>query len=215
VSAVRDTFTGADGTLLSAHAGELGAAWTLHPSYTGTLQLAGNRLRATSTTATAYYASGVPSGAEYDVTATITRLSGSVNSIGILGRMDTAANTFYMARYSPSAWQLFKFVNGVSTQLGSAVSDSFPDTRTVTLEIRDAAKKLFVDGVERISSPDNVITAAGRVGVRDSPSVAPTDSTGFHLDNLVASVTAASKQVRETGIWVSRQVLARSAGAWI
>jgi hypothetical protein len=77
-----------------------------------------------------------------------------------------------------------KYVGGTATVLGS-----WPETlavgavRTVKLELRNAAKNVYVNGTLRITSTDNAITAAGRSGVFFSGK-APTDTTGMHLDSI-------------------------------
>jgi hypothetical protein len=84
---------------------------------------------------------------------------------------------------------LFKTVAGVNTSLGTfneALING--DERTIKLQIRDATKKVFIDGVERISSADNAITAAGRAGVRFSNALAG----NMEMDNFDASDVAAA-----------------------
>jgi hypothetical protein len=165
-----DSFTDTNNTDLSAHTGETGATWTLHPSYSsGAAQIAFNQLR--NVTTYAYYASGTPSSSEYTVTAVLNAKQTYVDNrgIGIAGRMDTATNTMYLAQYAylNSRWELFKGVSGTFTSLGT-YSQTLVDgeSYTLTLEITNGAKRLIVDGIERISSTDNAITGSGTVGVR-------------------------------------------------
>jgi hypothetical protein len=56
-------------------------------------------------------------------------------------------------------------VSGAQATLGTYAGDSPSTTRAVKLQIRNAAKKVFIDGVERISSADNAITATGNPGL--------------------------------------------------
>lgn len=192
---VSDTFTDADATLLPNHTGETGATWTAHPN---SLNLDGggfiirlNSLNGRGGGGGFSYASGLPAAAEYDVSAD--RLVKSVaGGWGICGRMNTTASTFYLWRYlsGSATWELIKSVAGVFTSLGTfAQTLTVDQTYATTLEIRDAAKKGYVDGVERVSSTDNAITAADRVGVYSDS--ASTSTTHIHIDNLSAVDAAA------------------------
>lgn len=185
---VLDSFTGTNGTLLTDHSGETGATWANHPSYTGTFQIASNRCRSTLAdgTVNGAFASGTPATAEYDVSASIVIVAasnaGALASAGLCGRMDESANTLYQASLTEgTGWRLHKFVGGSATQLGSTVSQTLSNGQSyaVKLEIREASKKLFVGGVEKISSTDNAITATGKAGVRGRWA---TDSGGYHYD---------------------------------
>jgi hypothetical protein len=167
---VNDTFTESADTDLTSHTGETGAAWSAITSHTTpVIDSADDNVKGTGTGPRGAYASGVPQSAEYDVDAIITLSGGTDDFPGIIGRCSTSASTFYMARYNgpDGAWELYRNVNGSFTLL-----DSWPealaagDSRAVKLEIRNATKKVFIAGVERISSTDNTITAAGRAGVR-------------------------------------------------
>lgn len=186
---LNDTFTDVGGTLLSAHTGEAGATWTKHSAASSNAQIAGNRARVTSggNAVGLYYASGTPATAEYDVQALVYRASSSGTFSGIAGRIDTASNTLYLARYNGTDWQLLKIVAGTVTTLATfAQALTVGQTYDVKLEIRDALKKVFVDGVEVISSTDNAITAAGRAGVRLADTTA-SDTTGTQIESITAS----------------------------
>ncbi len=184
-----DDFTGAEFTSLSSHTPSGGGSWTLHPSYSNPLQISNaNRAKnAAGSGSGAAYHSGTPATAEHDITGDFTYFSGGgTEDIGICGRMSTTANTMYMWRYVGNGWQLFKFVAGSATLLGSwSQSVSAGSTQAGKLEIRGAAKKGFVEGVERVSSSDNAITAAGRAGIRAFAGATNTSST--HIDNFVAA----------------------------
>jgi hypothetical protein len=117
--------------------------------------------------------------------------------------MDTTLATFYMARHdrNSNTWQLYRAVNNAFTLLGSysqtlAVGTAY----RLKLEVRDGTKKLLVDGVERISSTDNAITAAGRAGVRWF--LGAPGAYNARFDNFVASDIVVSG-VTSTGNLVS------------
>lgn len=192
---VDDTFTDAENTLVQNHTGEIGATWTKHSgSGTDAKVTNANRVIASASDQRAiYYASGVPANAEYDVEGSIRAVTndGIDEDISVAGRMSTTATTFYFAENNPlgtDAWYLYKVVSGTFTSLGSyAQTLTAGNSYTVKLEIRDAAKKVYVDTVERISSTDNAITAAGRAGFYLWRDLVASNTTGFHLDSITAS----------------------------
>lgn len=191
-----DAFTGTEGDLLSTYS----ANWTLHTSYTGTAEIASSRVRQTSTTTTAYYHSGTPATADYSVSADLFMkdTNGGDGAVGVIGRVDTAANTLYMARYNGGAtdgWQLYKAVTGTFTQLGSTSAQSLTAATAynVKLEMIGTAIKLYkeLSGTATISATDSAITAAGKAGIRCATNgLAPSDTTGIHLDNFSADDVA-------------------------
>jgi hypothetical protein len=183
---LNDTFTGTNGALLTARPGEIGATWTLHPLFTGAPVLFNDGLRNGSANSVAY-ASGVPASADYAVSATVRPVS-LINTAGVVGRLNTAADTCYHARYGSAdgAWQIFKFVAGVATKLGEYVSTAVVGTNyDLRLEMRGTSIKLYLDGVERVSATDSAITAAGRAGVRFTGIAS--DTTHLHLDDVSAT----------------------------
>lgn len=183
---VSDTFTGSDGTQLTSHTGEAGATWTLATGGADKLALASNRLSCAGTgySEALAYASGAPATAEYDVQF-VYRINTSVPADsydGVEGRYQTSGGNNYLVSYETffGRWKLSR--NG--TSLGTYTQTLTPGTDyTVKLEIRDAAKKVFIDGTERISSADNTVTAAGKVAVRTYG----TNSLNITIDTLTAT----------------------------
>lgn len=194
---VEDSFIGDTGTFLEHHVGETGAAWTQHPTNTGTgaVQISdAGRIFIGSNTASStllYYASGVPRTPDYSVQATIrVRSVLAGGQVSVCGRMDVSANTFYGARLQGGGanWQLFKLVAGVGTTLGTvAVSPVIDQDYLLTLKMTGTTIALFVNGVSIISVTDATITAAGRAGVRFVAPTFPivnTPTTGIQLDDF-------------------------------
>jgi hypothetical protein len=165
MSFLLDTFTGTGDVGLNLHTGELGATWTL-PDGNNYRVSGGNAYMTASGIFPRAYASGTPSGPNYDVWSDQQIVSGSTNYKGIAGRIATDSITCYAATRGIDAWQLFRVVAAVQTILGT-----YPDARAlplealIKLELRDAAKKVYLDDVEIISNPDNAIPAAGRAGL--------------------------------------------------
>lgn len=185
----QDTFTDTAGTSLPSHTADDGGTWTKHANFAGTPLISdANRARANSFTNSLAYHSGLPAAAEYDVQADLSVVSNGGNA-GVVGRVATGAGTAYLANFlNAIGWRLQKIVAGTFTTLGTSTADGTSLTvgtvRTVRLEIRDAAKKLFRDGTELLSSVDNVITNAGQAGVWANTG---SNTTGYHLDNFQAS----------------------------
>lgn len=170
---VNDTFTESVDTALGSHTPDKGGAYVQHPASAQgmTVIAAEGRCRGNSTTATSFfYNDVVPSSAEYTVEATIRVTSTSGSYPGLAARMNTSGTlTAYIAFYDPALTRLDlqKVVGGTPTSLGTYTVTLSPDTDyALKLEAMNAAKKVFLNGVERISHPDNTITDTGKPGLR-------------------------------------------------
>lgn len=185
-----DTFTGTDGTLLDAHAPDTGGTWVEHGSGGGGSAVISNANRLYgSVTAVAYYNDAAPASAEYDVDWDVYIQTTTIllHEVG-LGRFLSSALTGYGVRWNTSnQWELLRYTAGGVTSLGTWTSTiSAGATYHVKLEIRNATKKVYIDGVERISSADNTHTGAGFAGVRFSGTAA-TNTTLRHIDDFTAT----------------------------
>lgn len=181
-----DTFTEAADTDLALHTSDSGHTWTKEQGNVLTVNAAGDYLHnAAPTNTSRYYSSVVPASAEYDVQADV--VSGVDVSMGVRARV-VAADTDEYRCYFNAEWKLERVDAGAATLLATFVGDT-PNgtTRTIKLEIRDATKKLFIGGVERISSTDNIVTAAGSPGIFSLGS-----SSTVHMDNWSSTDAAAA-----------------------
>ena len=190
-----DEFEGAAGTLITARSGAVGASWTAHAgsSRTALLTDAGRVRKETGNGAAAYYASGVPSSANYLVEADV-RVQSLLASdaAAVTGRIDLNAtgDTFYLARYvvDNSRWELLKVVNGTLTSLGTyAQTLGAGNTYRMTLSMSGTSIAVLIDGVQRIAATDSSIAGAGRGGLRlgtGSSTAQVTNTAGLHLDNF-------------------------------
>lgn len=182
-----DTFAGTGGTELSAYS----AAWS-KVSGTPSLQIETERVRPSAAGAVYYVHSGEPASADYKVSAVIRKFTTAQSSPGVTGRGSTSADTFYYARHleGTSAWQLYKAVAGVFTQLGGNAVATLAAGVDYLFELRMVGStiSLHLEGSDSplISVTDTSITAAGKAGMRFNASAAPADSTGQHLDNFSA-----------------------------
>jgi hypothetical protein len=80
------------------------------------------------------------------------------------------ADTMYYGGYSSGSgnWEIYKVVAGSYTSLGTYAQTLTPTTTyAVKFQIRNASKKLFIDGVERISSADNALATIGHRSARE------------------------------------------------
>lgn len=187
---VLDTFTDTSGTNLIAHTGESGATWTKHPSRAGDVLISpANRAYVLGAgTAWGYFASGIPATVEYDIICDyVFKDTDTQHELEIVGRYDTAADSCYAVRREEilSLWKLLVVNAGTTTVLGTFSNDPAVDAVVeVKLQIRNATKKVFLDGVEVISSADNTVAAKGRAGVRGFTLPGMTATTGIHYDNF-------------------------------
>lgn len=191
---VLDTFTDAGTPLLTAHTGETGATWADHPKpeWGGAYRLTGDGEIYCSLLHGVCYASGVPPSANYTVTAGLHIVTLGVDAIYICARMDTAVATMYMFRLSSdgSTWQLYKMVGGTATPLDSAAATVVEGgVYDLALAVGTGTQDAYVDGVLVCSATDTEITAAGRIGIRDTAPSSPT--TGQHLTYISAATNDA------------------------
>lgn len=191
-----DTFAGTEGDLLDAYS----ANWTKHTAGSvTTAEIASGRVRGTASGAAMYYHSGSPANANYSVLADVYEASDPTNyTAGVVGRVDTTAVTGYLARHrratasSIDAWQLYKFVAGTFTQLGSNSTDAITTGTSARVELRMSGTTIALykrgETTPVISVTDSAVTAAGKAGIRlgHSGSNTPSDTTLYHLDNFSA-----------------------------
>lgn len=181
-----------DTTLATAN-----AAWTLHTSFTGAAEISAGRVRVSGDVqaTVAYWHSGTPATANYSVSADLffKQPSGGPAGAGVIGRVDTAAHTFYYASYfggSADAWELHKRIAGTNTLLGSSAQAITDETsHNVTLRMVGTTIELYKQGgsTATISVTDSDITAAGKSGIRFyAGSTVPSDTVGIHIDNFSA-----------------------------
>lgn len=196
-----DTFTDPDGYSLgpvtTEHTGETGASWDSG----GFFVIQSNRVW--SAVGGVSFASGTPASTEYDVIFLL-YVASKTGDVGVHARMTVPNNeTYYLARhtFASDTWDLVKANAASYTTLGTFVQSlTVGQTYTVKLEIREASKKLYVDGVEIISSADNAVTSAGHVALRAS---AVSSSTGGHFASITGTNAAAPAPSAGTASYVS------------
>lgn len=197
VTFVTDTFTDTAGdNLATQHTGEVGATWVPVTGGGGGNWLitdAGRVRPASAGTAHDTRASGVPTTAEYDVDAdfrVFTHAGDFSDTPRLWGRLLATEQTGYFVYNSGGTWILYQMEAGMATGYLGEFASPLVDGTTyhVKLAIRDASKKVYLDGVLIITSFTNVLTTKGYVGIGTGyyPTAA-TNSTGVHLDNVIAT----------------------------
>lgn len=180
ITVVQDTFTAANGTLLTAHVGETGAAWALASGAAPSPTIQSNRVRPTAGVGI-WFASGQPPSPNYWIEAEIDFLSADPNdNVQLIGRL-TNPDTYYMAGYAQASggWFIIKSVAGTLTQLGVLYPDTFTAARVARLDMRGSTITLLVNSQPIIEATDVAISAAGLTGIRYGAGVGP--AAGRHI----------------------------------
>lgn len=187
-----DTFTGTNGTALESHTGETGATWAKHTGWTGAFTIQANRIWNGGGAEAHYYASGVPTSPDYEVTTTIFDITNVTFSLaGPMGRMLVGANTAYGAFAiwdgSVTGVYLKRWVAGAGADISSVVITTPAAASSHTLTLRMDGNNLWAlwDGVVVLGPVvDKNIVGVGRPGVI-SNGVA-TSTTAWHIDGVSA-----------------------------
>ncbi len=171
--------TDSDGTLLQNHTPETGGAWVKRAG-ANNAEIQSNKAKAISTGARLYTNDATPGAAEYDVIADVNTGSGGSQ---LLARFQDT-NNYYTFRHDGTQWLLQKKVGGVTTTLDSLTEGVPAGEKQWKLEIRDATKKGYLDGVEKVTSADNALTSAGEVGLG---TITNDTHDNFQADDVAAS----------------------------
>lgn len=195
---VTATFTVGSDVTLASYTPELGGPFVLHPSYSGSVLVdaALDRAYLNSSAAAAYYATGAPASADFEVEIDFFRLTQIPANVSIVLRMDTSADTGILLRLNDTGsavqYEVMDRVAGSNTILngGTAVTGSHvPSLGGVAVRVKivgvGTAITVFFDGVQDTAlNCTTGITAAGTAGVRCAGQCSST--TGIHIDNFSA-----------------------------
>jgi hypothetical protein len=188
---LEDTFTGPDGTVLTDHVGETGAAWSAHPGISGSGMVItnANRLRSGGGE-NLYLASGAPSGPDYDVEFWMKNNTSIGNHIGIGVCFTSPEVGGYLVHNLGNTWNFSIMDVWSKVPQGSYVS-AFPAGADIRgkIEVRGTSKKLYLhdgtDYVERIAFTDATYPATGRIAVWSFG--ADNNAVGVHIDRIMAT----------------------------
>ena len=194
----QDTFTEASNTNLENHTPDTGTSWSVDATAEFLVLGASDDLQENA--ARDNFARETTDIGDDDMdVSTDTTINSTSNArrAGVIGRIPTGesgvANGYHAYRRgeaSGTSYRLDKIVTSVTTNLGS-YSDAAANTvsQTIKLEIRTAAKKIYVDATERISSTDDVLTGNNFAGIVMEEKVP-------RMDNwLSESVTTAARRI--------------------
>lgn len=192
------SFTGTDGVDINT----LSEGWA-----TGTdLEVYSNRARSSIATGFNYYnnTDTVPDTVDQDIQATFITGTSDHTTPWIGGRMKLASTAgdcyFWYYQSAATGWALYIRSGGTNTQLANYVGDAPTTVKTGLLEIRDAAKKGKVDGVERCSSSNNAITASGSWACGTWYA---TTATGVGIDTFYATDAGGGVNTSTTAWWIA------------
>jgi len=165
---VYDTFTESVNMALQSHTPDVGGAWVKWTiNTTGATVIAANDyvIGDDNGSTAGYFNQQSPASNDYNVIADVYVIYGNPGYVGVLGR--GTGNTFYSVHYSTGIWYLNKVIDGVGTDLDTHYDTSVEDNWvTIKLELRDAAKKVYLNDIEILSSNDDSITQVGYGGFR-------------------------------------------------
>jgi hypothetical protein len=178
---VVDTLDDTDYDTLQTHTGSLGATWNKHSGYTASqsVRFISNRIypNIIAGGGVAYLASGRSNGTEYDIVFDYYQKD-SYGNFGVIARASSTVKTFYHFYHgagsgSTQEWVIALHVNGAVVSSWTATDTLSDNTNYLCkVEVRDAAKKIYLwDGAnwdQMVSTTNNTITTAGRVGVRSA-----------------------------------------------
>lgn len=165
MSFVLDTFTAANGTLLSAHSGEVGATWTVRSGVSPTID--SNEIWDSDAGVSIVTASGVPPSADYSVVAALHKLTAVGEWTGLVARY-TDTTHYYMLIYNRQNDRLELYVqNGGFTSLGNTGALGIANGQAFTMELQVSGTTISVrfNGVVVISVTNAALASTGQAGV--------------------------------------------------
>lgn len=187
-----DTFTAADGTLLTAHAPEVGAAWVINtdPAATGLGVINGGKVKTTAVNNLAVVlVDQLLTDADCDVWCDVVVVTDNNNDqIGVAARSSKTVRTYYRAllTMSNNTVSLRRANGGTNTTLASVAWTPTVGTFRLLLRCAGDLIKVFIDGVEQISVTDVApLAGPGYVGI--SESVVTSHAEGCSITEFGAS----------------------------
>lgn len=204
-STVLDLFNGADNDALTTHTPDLAdLSWTTHASWGNACTIYGNRARQAQYESVAYLSLAVPSRASeaWGVEAPVYYAAAQTGAYGGVWAGVTGAKTGYVVYWYGGYWELYKYVAGVGSSLGTWTgSFSVGDTKTVRMRFTSTQVIVSIDGTDRITATDSSITPT-RLGVYGARGGIDTDK-GFFLSDISVVGRAYLRPATETNAAVA------------
>ncbi|QDT52020.1 Ser-Thr-rich glycosyl-phosphatidyl-inositol-anchored membrane family protein [Caulifigura coniformis] len=182
---LNDTFTAPDGSLLTARSADSGATYAMNPAGSEPIRIHAGRAHADGV---AFACSSVTA-ADCEIEGLFRCLSADGQHAGIVGRMSTSESAWYCV--------LLQFGEGICLY-GSGSLGSFPVTFVpgrdyrVKLLMKGSFLRAFLNGYEfrRVVDTER---STGRIGLCFQG--ASLETTGMHLDSLVAREESIAPQI--------------------
>lgn len=197
---IEDNFTGNHGDELTVYSSN----WVEHPSSQFVMQIASNRVRGNVASGlnrpSLYYHTAALPTADYSVQADIYEASSPTDySAGVMGRCSSSAATFYLAQHvqqvAADAFQLYKVIDGVGTQLAPDYTDGITTGTSAEIKLKMTGTLIEVyrrgESTPIISVEDSSITEAGFAGIRINIAhinPTPTDTSDYQFDNFKITI---------------------------
>jgi hypothetical protein len=194
-----DEFDVSSTTTLASVTPDIGSSWSQLINNGRTLRVASYNDYATTLSngtnvGTLYVANATYPNADYQVSAVVSFSSGDSNYTRTLAARIQDANNMYILRFSSNTLWIYKRVTGTWTLLNSGsgtIVGSYYTTPgdTVTLKVEGTTISGLVNGVEKVTTTDSAISAAGQAGLGTGYVNISTDDsgTGVGMDDFLAT----------------------------
>jgi hypothetical protein len=174
----------------------LGNVWIPHSG--GFTISSDNAVGTTSPTSGTYNIAtfGEAAPANVSVTVTVTLASSAGHRAGVVARYQDAGDYYAGALVYDGGYQarIYRFAEGVETQLGPAVAENVNSTSSVELrfEVLGTSLVLYVNGEEVVATTDDRIAGGGGVGIYSSSDDPISDFTALLIGEPVATGPSAN-----------------------
>ena len=207
-----DSFTGANGTFLHNHVGEVGATWVKKDGHTGAgtdIVINTNRLEKSGSGDARYLASGVNVNDNYTVEMTVRKTNSTINAgaaVAMLARVDAnLPSNFYMFSYHIEfkSYMFHKVTDGEFVQFGASVGQEIlPGTEARMKLVFDNSQPTnkviaYVDGVQIYAFDTNQVAVTNRVGIRMAGPESGCAIDNFDAYNHLAPATTGDMSATE------------------
>lgn len=170
---VTDTFTDTEATLLVNHTGETGATWAAITSESITLSHIFSNALGWETLGGEFQnagsASGTPASADYEVFGEL-RVNGggtaATNWVGFAARVQAGVRTYYLGVWNSAdgRYEIGKYVSGTFTSIATQTASEPADGNILKFRVSGTTLKMLLNDVEKLSTTDSSISAAGKAG---------------------------------------------------
>lgn len=189
----QDTFTGTNGTALTAHTPDVGTSWTNNNTCTNALNIQSNAASQTTIETDCIrmaVASPAPTTPDVDVQVTFTDggAPSATTCRGVVFRYQDSSNYYSLGVCDDSgqAYRLYSTVSGTPSSIATGGAFGNGNTDVIVVKAREGYIDVFENGTRVIHASDNSITSAGQTGVWQGAVQVSTDDTSgtIPLDNF-------------------------------